>query len=103
MIYNKAVRDKIPELIKESGSTCNVKTLSNDEFLDALERKLVEEIKEYQQSKSIEELADIMEVIFRISNLKGTSVEKLEEIRKEKTNKRGAFEKNLFLIDTENN
>ena len=100
MIYNKAIRDKIPEIIKESGSGCNVKKLSDSEFLDELEKKLVEELNEYQQSKSVEELADILEIIYRMSQLKGTSPGKLEEIRQEKTRKRGAFEKNLFLIDT---
>lgn len=100
MIYNKAIRDNIPEIIKESGNTCNVKKLSDSKFLAALEKKLEEETKEYQQSKSVEELADILEVIYRISQLRGTNLEKLEEIRQEKVRKRGAFEKNLFLIDT---
>ena len=101
MIYNKAIRDNIPEIIKESGNTCNVKKLSDSEFLVALEKKLEEETKEYQQSKSVEELADILEVIYRISQLSGTNSEKLEAIRQEKARKRGAFEKNLFLIDTQ--
>ena len=101
MIHNKAIRDKIPEIIAESGNTCNVKKLSDSEFLVFLEKKLEEETKEYQQSKSVEELADILEVIYRISQLNGTSAERLEEIRQEKIQKRGAFEKNLFLIDTE--
>ena len=99
--YNKAVRDKIPEIIDESGNICNVKALSDYEFLAELEKKLEEETKEYQQSKSVEELADILEVVYRISQLKGTSAERLEEIRQEKAQKRGAFEKNLFLIDAE--
>jgi len=101
MIYNKAIRDKIPEIIKESGGTCNVKKLPDSEFLTELERKLEEETKEFQQNKSIEELADILEVVYRISELKGTSSEKLESIRQDKAQKRGAFEKNLFLIDTD--
>ena len=100
MIHNKAVRDKIPEIIKESGNTYNVKKLSDSEFLLELEKKLAEETKEYNQSKSIEELADILEVIYRISQLKGISTEKLEEIRQEKAIKRGVFQNNLFLIDT---
>jgi len=101
VIYNKAVRDKIQNIIKKSGNSCSVKTLSDEEFLIKLEEKLLEEILEYQQSKSIEELVDILELIYRISKLKGTSSERLEEIRKKKARKRGAFEKNLFLIDTE--
>ena len=70
-------------------SSCN----AGDEFLLELEKKLVEETQEYLQSKSVEEIADILEVVHRISQLRGTSAEKLEEIRQEKTRKRGAFEK----------
>jgi len=103
MIHNKAIRDKIPEIIEKSGGKCNVKTLSDIEFLEKLEEKLGEEVSEYQKSKSPEELADILEVIYRISELKGVSKEKLDEIRFKKSSERGAFEKNLFLIDTKEN
>ncbi|RMW37347.1 MAG: phosphoribosyl-ATP pyrophosphohydrolase [Candidatus Nitrosopelagicus sp.] len=101
--YHKAIRDKIPEIIRVSGKNCNVKTLSDDEFLKELEKKLVEELNEYQESKDVEELADILEVIYRIAQLRGISKEKLEEIRINKVEKRGAFEKNLFLVDTSKN
>ena len=95
--YNKAVRDKIPQIIESSGKNCNVKKLSDSEFLAELEKKLVEELNEYQESKDVEELADILEVIYRISELKEVN---LDKIRQEKIEKRGGFEKNLFLIDT---
>ena len=95
--YNKAVRDKIPQIIESSGKNCNVKKFSDSEFLAELEKKLVEELNEYQESKNVEELADILEVIYRISELKEVN---LDKIRQEKTEKRGGFEKNLFLIDT---
>ena len=101
--YHKAIRDKIPEIIEESGHSCNVKLLSDSEFLVELEKKLIEELEEYQKSKSIEELVDIMEVIQRISELKGTSIEDLETLRKAKAEKKGAFEKNLFLINSKGN
>mgnify|MGYP005671998687 CR=1 FL=1 len=97
VIYNKAIRDKIPEIIKESGKNCNVKKLDDSEFLVQLEKKLVEELAEYQESKNVEELADVLEVIYRISNLKGFD---LDKARLEKIEKRGKFEKNLFLVDT---
>ena len=97
VIYNKPIRDKIPEIIKESGKNCNVKKLDDSEFLVQLEKKLVEELAEYQESKNVEELADVLEVIYRISNLKGFD---LDKARLEKIEKRGKFEKNLFLIYT---
>ena len=98
--YDKAVRDKIPDIIKKSGNSCNVKKLSDDEFLPELEKKLREEVEEYLKSKSVEELADAIEVIYRIAELKGISNEKLDMLREEKANKRGKFNDNLFLIDT---
>ncbi len=99
-VYNKAIRDKIPEIIEESGGSCNIKILSDEEFLVELDKKLGEELQEYKESKSVEELADIIEVIEKIAKLRGISKEELEKIRINKVEKRGAFEKNLFLIDT---
>ncbi len=98
--HNKAVRDKIPEIIQKDGHTCNVKTLSDEDFLVELEKKLSEEITEYQNDKNPEELADILEVIYRIAGLKGLSKDELEKIRIKKVEERGSFDKNLFLIDT---
>ena len=100
MQYNKAIRDKIPEIIQKDGHSCNVKTLSDEKFLEHLEKKLSEEVAEYQNDKNPEELADILEVIYRIAQLKGVSKEELEKIRIKKSEERGGFEKNLFLIDT---
>ena len=101
--YNKAIRDKIPEIIRESGSKCNIKTLSEKEFLEKMEKKLDEEVAEYHQSKSVEEIADIIEVLERVAALRGTSVKELMRIKEEKAQKRGKFEKNLFLVDTDEN
>lgn len=98
--YNKAIRDNIPVIIKKSGNECSVKTLSDDEFLKELEKKLREEIEEYLDNSSVEELADIVEVIERISQLKGVSFDELERIRQKKGDERGRFKNNLFLIST---
>ena len=98
--YHKAIRDKIPEIIEKDGYTCNVETLSDEEFLIQIEKKLSEEVVEYQNDKKPEELADILEVIYRIAKLRGISKEELEKIRIKKLEERGGFEKNLFLIDT---
>jgi predicted house-cleaning noncanonical NTP pyrophosphatase (MazG superfamily) len=99
--YNKAIRDKIPQIIESSGKNCNVKKLDDSEFLAELEKKLVEELNEYQESKDVEELADILEVIYRISELKGTNPDTLDEIRRDKAEKRGKFDDNLFLVNAE--
>jgi predicted house-cleaning noncanonical NTP pyrophosphatase (MazG superfamily) len=99
--HNKAIRDKIPEIIEESGKKYNLKQLDDTSFLAELEKKLIEEVNEYAKSKDAEELADLLEVIYRISELRGVSSDKLDEIRKDKAEKRGKFDSNLFLIDEE--
>ena len=99
--YNKAIRDKIPEIIAESGKKCNTKQLDDESFLAEIEKKLIEEVNEYTESKDVEELADLLEVIYRISELRGINSDELDEIRKDKAGKRGKFDSNLFLIDSE--
>jgi predicted house-cleaning noncanonical NTP pyrophosphatase (MazG superfamily) len=100
-IYNKAIRDKIPEIIKESGKNCNVRILDDLEFLKQLEKKLSEELIEYQECKNADELSDILEIIYRISELKGISPDGLNKIRADKAKKRGKFDGNLFLVDVD--
>jgi len=99
--YNKVVRDKIPEIIAESGKKSNIKQLDDTSFLAELEKKLIEEVNEYSESKDVEELADLLEVIYRISELRGVNSDELDKIRRDKVEKRGKFASNLFLIDSE--
>jgi predicted house-cleaning noncanonical NTP pyrophosphatase (MazG superfamily) len=99
-LYNKAIRDKIPEIIKIKGETCELRRLTNTEFLLELEKKLHEELAEYDQNKSPEELADIIEVVYRIAELRGVSNERMEVIRNKKAQERGGFQENLFLVRT---
>lgn len=101
-IYNKLIRDRIPEIIETSGKTCSVHTLDSKEYINELNKKLTEELKEYQESGELEELADIMEVIYAIAQFKGSSIEELEKIRQEKKEKRGGFEKRMFLESVSN-
>ena len=63
MKYDKLIRDRIPEIIAQSGKTCLVETLSDSNYFDYLSRKLVEEAKEFLESRDTEELADLEEVL----------------------------------------
>ena len=96
-IYNKLIRDKIPEIIKTAGKQSVVEVMSEEEYLEALDCKLEEELAEYQADKSLEELADLLEVIYAVAVARGYSIEKLEVLRKEKAEKRGGFEMRLRL------
>lgn len=96
--YNKLVRDKIPEIIMNNGAK-NIKTriLDNNEYLDSLNTKLQEELKEYIESGEVEELADLEEVLRAILKTKNVSYEQFEVVRQSKANKRGSFNKRIFL------
>lgn len=96
-IYNKLVRDNIPEIMIKNGANPVTRILTDEEYLEELNKKLSEEVKEYLESGETEELADIEEVILAILNTKGLSRNNLEEIRKEKASKRGAFDNKIFL------
>ncbi len=98
-VYNKLVRDKILEIIKDNGQKSTHKILTADEYAVELTKKLVEEVEEYKKDKNTDELADIMEVVYALANLHGCTVEELEKIRAEKAEKRGGFEKRIFLVE----
>lgn len=96
-VYNKLVRDNIPEIMIENGATPVTRILTDEEYLIELNKKLLEEVNEYLESENIEEIADIEEVLLAILNIKGITRDNLEEIRKTKVLKRGAFNKKIFL------
>ena len=99
--YNKLVRDRIPEIIGRSGRTCTVAALNETDYLNMLDAKLNEELAEYQESKSMEELADLLEVIRAVAAARGSSIDEVEQIRKEKAAERGSFEKRLLLVEVQ--
>lgn len=97
--YNKLVRDRIPDIIEASGKQCVYATLSDEEYLKMLDEKLNEELQEYQESKSMEELADLLEVMMAVATARGSSFEDVEQIRVEKAEKRGAFARKILLTE----
>lgn len=98
IVYNKLIRDKIPEIIRNDGKECEVRILDDEEYLKELNKKLGEELNEYYESGEVEELADIAEIIYAIAEHKGVSREEFEKIRVSKREERGGFEKKVFLI-----
>ena len=97
MKYNKLVRDKIPEIIESSGKNCVTEILSDEDYLRMVDAKLDEELAEYHKDQNIEELADLMEVIYAAAIARGHTLEELEAVRTEKAAKRGAFAKRILL------
>lgn len=97
IVYNKLVRDKIPAIIEADGKECETEVLDDDAFLVMLDKKMTEEMQEYYQSHDVEELADLLEVIYAAAASLGCGREQLERIRSRKAQMRGAFEKKLLL------
>ncbi len=95
--HNKLVRDKIPQIIEASGRTCVTEVLSQEDYLRELDRKLSEELSEYLQSKSLEELADLLEVMGAVVKARGYTWDDLTRVRKEKRAARGAFDHRIYL------
>lgn len=102
-IYNKLVRDRIPEIITKQGKALSTRVLDSAQFLNELRVKLQEETNEYlaaeSDSEAIEELADIMELLHTLAEAHGATVEQLEKVRAEKAEKRGGFKQRIFLIE----
>ena len=95
--YNKLVRDRIPEIIEASGKSCVTEILSDEDYLCMIDAKLDEELAEYHKDQNIEELADLIEVIYAATKARGYTLEQLETVRSEKAAKRGIFQKKLLL------
>lgn len=97
--HNKLVRDRIPQIIEASGGKCVTAVLSDDVYIQALDAKLNEELAEYQQSKSLEELADLLEVMGAVVKARGYTWDDLTRVRNEKRAHRGAFDQRIFLME----
>lgn len=93
---SKLVRDNIPDIIRKDGRSPIVEELKGKKLLDALCEKLDEEHEEFIADRSLDELADMVEVIFAIAQAKGSSSEQLLALAEAKRQKNGAFEKGYF-------
>ena len=100
-VMGKLVRGKIPEIIKNDGKNPIIEILSNEDYLKELDKKLNEEVAEYQADKSIEEMADVLEVLFAICESRGHTVEELLQVRESKREKRGGFKDKIYWIGNE--
>lgn len=100
MKYNKLVRDKIPEIIKNKGAVPIMHIASDDEYQQKLKAKLQEEVNEFLEDSNKEELADILEVIYALCDLYKIDKDELEQVRKEKLEKRGGFKDKIILDET---
>lgn len=102
-VYNKLVRDKIPEIIEANGAAPNVRILEEDEYIKYLKEKCSEELNEYfdaeTNSEEVEELPDLLEIMHALAAQHGSSIEEVEHVRRIKAEKRGRFQEKIFLME----
>lgn len=101
MEFNKLVRDRIPELIRENGQNPLTRILNDWEYSAALEQKLDEEVGEFHRDRNLEELADILEVVYALTEDLGYTGDDLLDCCRHKREQRGGFRDRIFLISNE--
>jgi predicted house-cleaning noncanonical NTP pyrophosphatase (MazG superfamily) len=100
MKYNKLIRDKIPEIIKQKGGDAKIHIADDKEYWLKLKEKLQEEVREFLEDESIEEMADILEVIDAILDFKKFDKKDLKEVKNKKAEKRGKFKNKIILEES---
>lgn len=101
MSYQKLVRDNIPQLIEANGEKPVTRRLDDKEYLTELVKKLKEEVAEFAEVHSVEELADVKEVLIAIREALGIRAGELEDIRRKKAAKNGRFKNRIYLEGVE--
>ena len=99
--YKKLIRDKIPEIIENTGKSFKTRILNDEEYVKELYKKLNEEVAEFNEDNEIKELCDIVEVILAILKARGVTESDFENQRLEKLKARGGFNKKIFLESVE--
>ena len=98
MKYNKLVRDNVPQHIKAKGEAIKTHTAGDVEYWSKLKEKLLEEVGEFNKDESVEELADLLEVIDAIIEYKKFDRGEIEKVKGEKAETKGGF-KNRIILD----
>lgn len=97
MVDEKLVRDRIPEIIRNNGETPEVRVASIDEMDFLLRRKIVEESNELLASGSDEEVADVLEALYALLDIRGLALADIERLRQAKRDRRGGFSRRFVL------
>lgn len=104
-VHNKLVRDRIPQIIEATCKKYTTRVLNDKEYIDELKKKSFEELQEYVETDNkedaIEELADVLEIMHALAEYHGSSIDEVEEVRRNKAAKRGGFKEKIFLIEVE--
>ena len=103
----KLIRNFVPDFLRKKDIIVHERSMEQDEFIAKLKDKLQEEAGEVKQSENeielIEELADVLEVIYALSKASGIPLEQIEQTRLDKRKAKGSFDKKIYnpYIDIE--
>jgi len=100
MKYNKLVRDKIPKKLDDKNVKYKIHTADEKEYEEKLREKLQEEVSEFMQDSNVEELADILEVVYALCDLYNIDKENLEKTRQSKAEEKGTFQNKIILEES---
>lgn len=100
MKYNKLVRDNIPEIIRAKGETPTTHIADDAEYWQKLKEKLQEEVDEFLKDESMGEIADILEVLDAMYDVKGFDKREVEEVKEKKASERGKFAQRIILDES---
>jgi predicted house-cleaning noncanonical NTP pyrophosphatase (MazG superfamily) len=95
----KLVRDKVPHLLQKSEKAFTIRIVKGGEYIQKLKEKLKQEVEDFITDDAIEELADIMEIVLLLSEIKGVNIKDLEGFRKLKAAERGSYKEGFVLVD----
>ncbi|MET3682777.1 putative house-cleaning noncanonical NTP pyrophosphatase (MazG superfamily) [Alkalibacillus flavidus] len=105
--YQKLVRDYIPTIIEKSEKQYSTRILDENEYVEALKKKLYEEVNEVHEAQGqedlLEELADVLEVIHALAKVNNSDMERVEQMRQTKAKERGGFDKRILLEEVKDN
>ena len=100
--YDKLIRDRVPEIISNSGAKYKTHIANDDEYWEKLRTKLSEKVEEFLKDPSVDELADIVEIVHAIADFKFGGSGNVNDVKMVKFRERGGFEKRLILDETDN-
>ena len=100
-VYNQLVKDNVPKILKEKGSKPHIRTLNDNEYISELEISLDEYVARYTETGGMNELADIMELVYAIAKFKGYDQTKFNALVADRKKKYGGYDNRTYLLNVD--
>lgn len=99
--FDKLIRDKLPEILRQSGAKVLQRNMTKEEYFASLKNKLLEEAAEVCEATNkddiLEELGDVFEVIITIAHTEGFELQDILNVAEKKRNQRGGFMEKAYI------